>query len=162
MKKILCFLLIGALLFAAGCSRSQAEPQGTPFYYCTAEADYSSGSTAISREYRQDVPTHSLMGALELYLAGPQSSDLVAPFPEGMVILSAVLEGDTVLLTVSMELTALTGLDLTMACGCLTLTSLALTGARQVQISPIYGLLDGQRTITMDRNTLLLTDSSKG
>lgn len=161
MKRILCFLLMFALLFSAGCSRRQSKPEGTPFYYCVAEPAYGNGSTSISREYRSDVPEDSLMAAFELYLAGPESAEMISPFPEGMKILSAVQEGDTVLLTVSMELTALTGLDLTMACGCLTMTSLALTDAKQVQISPIYGLLDGQRTITMNEDTLLLLDHSK-
>ncbi len=161
MKKILCFLLILAALFSAGCSSQQPQPTGTPFYYCAATPDYSSGSTAIIQEYRDDVPSDSLMAALELYLAGPQSGDLLSPFPDGMQILSATQEGNTVYLTVSMELTTLTGLELTIACGCLTMTSLALTDAQQVQISPIYGLLDGQRTIIMNKNTILLTDSSK-
>ena len=162
MNRSLCCFLIIATLFLTACSNQQSQPIGTPFYYCAVQADYSSGSTAILEEYRQDVPSDSLIAALELYVNGPQSPDLASPFPDGMQVISATQEGDTVYLTVSMELTTLTGLDLTMACGCLTMTSLALTDAQQVQISPIYGLLDGQHTITMNKNTLLLHDDSKG
>lgn len=159
MKNVLCFFLILALLFAAGCSNGE-KPEGTPFYYCVVNPSYSQGSTAINEEYRSEVPRDSLMATLEVYLRGPESSDLVSPFPDGLQVLSVSQEGDILLLTVSMELTTLSGLDLTMACGCLTLTCLALTDAEQVQISSIYGLLDGQRTITMDENTLLLLDAA--
>lgn len=160
MKKSLCYIIVLMLLLAAGCS-SQGEPDGTPFYYCVTNPSYKQDSTAIDKEYRDEIPTDSLTAALEVYLAGPESSNLVSPFPEGLKVLSANQEGSILYLTVSMEMTALSGLNLTMACGCLTLTCLALTDAEQVQISSIYGLLDGQRTIIMDENTLLLLDNSQ-
>ena len=69
-------------------------------------------------------------------------------------------ENGTVYVTLSPEITLLTGVDLTMACGCLTLTILSLTEAQQVQIRSVSGLLDGQRSITMDKNTLLLLDGA--
>ncbi len=159
MKQILCFAVILALLLASGC-KSKDDPSGTPFYYCVSSPSYGQGSTAITQEYRDGIPS-DLMEALQVYLEGPESADLVSPFPADLTIVSAIQEGAIVYLTVSMEMTALRGLDLTMACGCLTLTTLALTDAEQVQISSIYGLLDGQRTIIMDKNTLLLYDNSQ-
>ena len=159
MKQFLCVAIILALLVAPGCSKN--EPNGTPFYYCVANASYTPGSTVIDKEYRDNIPADSLMDTLEHYLQGPTSSNLVSPFPEGMTVVSANQDGDALYLTVSMELTALKGLDLTLACGCLTLTCLEITDAQQVHISSIYGLLDGQRTIIMDKNTLLLLDNSQ-
>lgn len=161
MKKNLSLILVFALVLLAGCRQEEPKPQGIPFYYCAAQPAYSIGDTVITAEYRSIVPTDSLQQVLEIYLMGPRSEGLVSPFPEGLQILSVNQEDKTVQLVVSLELAALTGLDLTMACGCLSLTCLALTDAEQVQISPIYGLLDGQRTITMDKNTLLLLDSSR-
>ena len=161
MKRIICFILVLTLLFVGGCSKKSKQNQGTPFYYCAASPSYSTNSCVILEEYRNDIPEVSLLEILECYLAGPQSSDLTTPFPKGLVILSAEQDGDLLQLVVSMEMTGLSGLELTLACGCLTLTCLALTDAQQVQITPIYGLLDGQRSITMDKNILLLFDNSK-
>lgn len=153
-------LMIVLLVCIAGCRQESPESQGTAFYYCVAKPDYSTGSTAISEEYRSGVPEDSLLQALELYLAGPLSSGLQSPFPENLKLVDVYQEGSTVFLTFSRELAALTGLDLTVACGCLTLTTLALTDAQQVEIRTAAGLLDGQRAITMDKNTLLLVDSA--
>ena len=161
MKKILSlFLVIVLLISLVGCSREAPEPEGIPFYYCAAETSYSDGDSVITAEYRSSLQGDTLQETLENYLAGPLSRELRSPFPEGMRILAAWQDGSTVYVTVSRELTGLTGLELTIACGCLTLTCLALTDGTQVEISPIEGLLDGQRTITMDENTLLLLDTA--
>lgn len=161
MKQFLSFILTLGLLFSmAACHQDAAEPQGAALYYRLAESDYSTGSAALSAEYRTDVPRDSLTQALKMYLNGPKSSDLQSPFPEGMKLIGAYQEGSTVYLTLSRELSDMTGLELTIACGCLTLTTLALTDAEQVQIQAVSGLLDGQGAITMDKNTLLLLDTA--
>lgn len=160
MKRFLSLTLALGLLCLAGCRQEAPESQGTAFYYCVAQREYTTGSTALSAEYRSGVPRDALTEALDLYLAGPVSSELRSPFPEGLKMVGAYQEGSTVYLTLSPELTDLTGLELTLACGCLTLTTLALTGAEQVQIRAVSGLLDGQRAITMDKNTLLLLDTA--
>ena len=161
MKRFLsAALILGFLLSMSACYREDTQPQGIPFYYCVTQPDYTTGSTVLSAEHRSDVPENSLLQALELYLAGPKSAELQSPFPQNLKLVNAYQEGSTVYLTLSPELAALDGLDLTMACGCLTLTTLALSGAQQVEICAVSGLLDGQRTITMDKNTLLLLDAA--
>ena len=161
MKRFLSTILIlSFLLCTTSCYQEETEPKGIAFYYCVSQRDYTSGSTVLSAEHRADVPEDSLPQALELYLSGPLSPDLLSPFPQNLKILGAYQEGKTVYLTLSTELAGLSGIDLTIACGCLTLTTLAIANAEQVEIRTVSGLLDGQRTIIMDKNTLLLLDTT--
>ncbi len=162
MKQILSFTLAFLLLVSmAGCREDVREPQGTPFYYCLAQLDYTSETSAISAEYRTALPKDSLEEILAVYLTGPLSEDLLSPFPADLKLVGSSQEGDTVYLTFSPELCDLSGLDLTIACSCLTLTTLALTDAQQVEIRTVTGLLDGQRAIIMDKNTILLQDTAR-
>ena len=54
----------------------------------------------------------------------------------------------------------LTGLDLTIACACLTATVCDMTGVQMVTIKAETQLLDGNKSITMQRDHLLLLDSN--
>jgi germination protein M len=161
MKKFLCLILLfSMLLWVAGCSEDAPEPEGVPFYYCILQPDYAPENAILSPEYRKEIAVGSLEEQLALYLQGPISAELRSPFPEGSRLVGISQENGTVYVTLSPEITLLTGVDLTMACGCLTLTILSLTEAQQVQIRSVSGLLDGQRSITMDKNTLLLLDGA--
>lgn len=161
MKRFLSLLLCCSLLFcAAGCRQQADEIDGTPFYYCAKTASYSADGMALDAEYRMDVPVDSLTSALDLYLQGPLSQELLSPFPQGIRLVGLYQNGSTVFLTFSRELATLSGLDLTMACSCITLTALALTDAQEVEIRVVSGLLNGQRSIVMNKNTILLQDTA--
>lgn len=160
MKRIVSVaLILACLLSITACNQEEAQPKGIAFYYCVTQDNYAIGSSVLSPEYRTDVAEDSLTQALERYLSGPISADLRSPFPQNLKLVGSYQQGSTVYLTLSAELADLSDLDLTIACGCLTLTTLALTDAQQVQIRTVAGLLDGQRAITMDKNTLLLLDT---
>lgn len=157
MKRMILFGLSLALLVSClGCNRPQTQEEGVKFYYCVADPVCSEENGVIASEPRGGIEDRTLLFILEFYLAGPQSADLRSPFPEGLQVISAQLQDQTLCLTVSGELCALSGLELTLACGCLTLTCLDLTEATRVQITSEFGLLDGQESITMDKNALLL------
>lgn len=160
MKRLISWMLILVFLFGLiGCGEQTQEPQGIAFYYCLAEPDYNAGNAALTAEYRTGVAQEELSQALELYLKGPLSSEFQSPFPQDLRLVVVYQDNSTVYLTFSGELATLTGLDLTIACSCLTLTTLAITGAEQVEIRTVAGLLDGQRAIRMNKNTLLLLDT---
>ena len=53
---------------------------------------------------------------------------------------------------------ALTGMDLTLACACLTLTACELTGAKGITVSTETTLLDGNRSVSMTVEEVLLLD----
>ena len=163
MKRLMGFLL--CLLLVLGCTGCKDAPEGNPplnFYYRTASLSFSAGSTSIKKEAR-DVPEQdSWAQVLNIYLAGPEDSSLRSPFPANLQTVKTTMENKTVYITVTRELAALTGLDLTLACSCLALTCLELTGAQTVVISAEGELLFGQKSITMTKDTLLISNTAGG
>lgn len=159
MKKQLLVLLC-ILHLLSGCSQAAPYEKPVEFYYCAGSYSYETGTSAIVSETREGADMHSLEETLRAYLAGPESGELVSPFPAGLKLVAIRQEGGTVFITLSKELSQLTNLSLSMACGCITMTCLGLTDAEQVTIEAEDSLLNGQKSITMDRNSLLLADRS--
>ncbi len=157
MKKVLALaLLLLLILSIVGCNLQSNQEQQIRFYYCSSDPAYAEENGVISPELRSGIHQEPLNKIINFYLAGPKSEDLHSPFPEGLRILEADQNGSTMYLTVSNQLCDLTGMDLTLACACLTLTFMDLRQVQQVVITPEDGLLDGQRSITMDKNALLM------
>lgn len=163
MKRIICLVLCLILLsVCCGCKKEAAQNEDAiAFYYPQTQLSYHDGSAAITAESRQLEHWDSWAKVLDIYLAGPEASGFYSPFPAGLQIVKTVMENGTVYVTVSQELTTLTGLRLTIACSCLAMTCLELTGAEAVVISATDGLLDGQKSITMNKNNLLLLDTAQ-
>ena len=160
MKRCLALLLLMLSLFqCCGCQKETPAPQGTAFYYCAANISFDMTSTTILAEYRQTPSQDTLQQMLTKYFAGPASAQLRSPFPVGLKLVEVRQDGQTVHITVSDALATLSGLELTLACACITLTCLDFTGADQVMIYAQDALLDGQKTITMDRDTICLLDT---
>lgn len=160
MKKILAFFL--ACLMAAslfGCRKTEPEAQGPAFYYCAADITYGMDSQAIQSEQRADAEGRNLEETLTLYLAGPASDTLRSPFPAGLQVVEVHSDASSLYITLNDVMATLSGLELTVACSCLCLTGLGLSGAEKVVISAQDALLDGQRSITMDADSLLLLDT---
>ena len=160
MKRFVILLLLAVNIFyLSGCQKEAPTPQGSAFYYCATDISFGMDNTTILAEYRQSPAQDTLQQMLTKYFAGPSSADLRSPFPVGLKLVAVEQDGQTVYITVSDALASLSGLDLTLACACITLTCLDFTGADQVMIYAQDALLDGQKTITMDRKTLLLLDT---
>ena len=160
MKKwIAALLTMISLLSLAACQKETPPPQGPAFYYCANEVQYSMDSVTIQAEYRQNAAADNLQQMLVKYFAGPSSEELRSPFPSDMKLVEVSQDGDTIYVTVSDALSTISGLELTLACGCITMTCMDFTGAEKVVISVRDGLLGGQKSITMDANTLLLLDT---
>ena len=160
MKKWILVLLTALFLFhLAGCQKEAPAPVGPAFYYRAADISYSMESTVVRAEYRENAAYDTLQQMLVKYFAGPESTDLRTPFPVGMKLIEVSLADNTVYITVSDALSSLSGLELTLACSCISLTCLDFTGAELVVISAQDSLLDGQKYVTMDKNTLLLLDT---
>ena len=160
-KHIACFLAAFLLLSLCGCQEKSACISPVNFYYQAAEFSYDAAGTAISPEVREGKDHTSLDDALREYLQGPESASLKSPFPGGLQLLAAEIDGVTLHLTLSDQLSQLSGLALTMACSCLALTALELAQAEQVTIQAESKLLDGEKIITMDRDSLALVDSAQ-
>lgn len=163
MKRMLAFLLLPALILSLlGCAgKSQKISDPVSFYYCRSELTYGAANSVILAEtvdaagHRED-PRY----LISQYLAGPGSDTLTRTFPEGTTLMSLTTANGTADLILSDTFAGLSGMDLTIACACLTLTVLDLTGVSAVRIRTVSELLDGAEEIIMDRNCLLLLDDA--
>ena len=163
MKRYTALLLILALfLCLTACAREDntiREP--VSFYYRRAELTYGSSDSVILSE-SSDAAGHTddLIWLLGEYLKGPQSENLLQTFPSGTTLVSLTVEEGTATIVLSVQFGRLTGMDLTVACACLTKTVLGLTDAETVVIQAVNTDLDGAQQIVMDESSLLMLDES--
>lgn len=162
MKRILPLLLIASfLLCLCGCTQQQPEPKdGSRFYYPRVSPTFGSADSVITYEVRDpDIPKNDYVNQLTLYFLGPQSEELKNVFPSGVSAVSVNVGQNMVFVVLSDLFAQLSGLELTLACACLTLTLSGLTGVETVQIKAQTLALDGNNVITMNASELLLLDS---
>ena len=143
MKRLLAILL--SLLWLTGCGAAQPGTEGTPvvFYYETRGVEPLTADTAVSSETR-NLSALSLQELLDIYLNGPQSEELVSPFPSGTKVLDIIPGEDDLTLVMSGEYFTLVGVELSVANCCLASTICAYMGLDSVM------LVDEMETIHMD------------
>lgn len=155
MKRMLCFALC-MLLFFCGCSPAEKHPEDSvAFYY--PRTDFFSGKDdqVLAPEYRAiHSATEKLSSVLSIYLAGPHSEELQAPFPVSVTLISAVQEGNSIHLILSEIPESTSEAAFALGCACLTMTCLNLIEAESVTIT------SGDHTITLSRSELTLFDSN--
>ena len=163
MKQLTAAILLTLLLFALlGCSSQDSEYiEPVNFYYCNdldSKEDFENIFVAEVREgvgYVENKPA-----LLSLYLSGPQNGRLISPFPAGTALISVQKTGDMLQIVFSDHLAQLTGLDLTIAATCISLTVFELYPCAQVEISCEGALLDEQVSLTMFAEDLVLVDEA--
>ena len=161
MKKLLCILLVLCMLPLFGCAQPE-DPIENPvfFYYRQKNLTYDNETSVIAKELRDaGARLDDFSYLLEQYLQGPESETLLRTFPRGSRVSFRVQE-DTAVIVVNRNFATLTGIDLTLACACLTLTVCELTGTEHALIQGQDMLLDGNQSISMSRSSILLLDSS--
>jgi hypothetical protein len=163
MKKCFILLLILCLLLA-GCARQQTSLITTlKFYYPLQVADYTLGASYIQPELREGAGVDkSLKNMLNLYLKGPKDQiTFQMPFRYNTQVVS-ISRGSTMLdITLNRGFANYTGLDLTIACACITMTCIELTDVTVVRIRAENTTLDGAEFIEMSAESLLLVDFGK-
>lgn len=161
MKHIRIIAALLLLCTLCGCSGPFLKSDATEFYYLRGEISYA-GSTGVIASETQDIPdtNEPIIQILKDYLAGPDDNDLISPFPEGIEIINVTLAEGSLLLEFNDRLSELSGMDLTLACACITKTCLGLTDATSVTIRAEGAALDGAAQITMTADSLVLLDSS--
>ena len=97
---------------------------------------------------------------LQTYFATPDTEIYHSPFPANTKLIGWAANGDTLIITLSDEVSLLTGIDLSLACASLTMTCLELWEYEAVQIKAETLLLDGKSSITMNTDDLLLMDDT--
>ncbi len=159
MRRIVCIVLVFLLLLPlAACARKNTDIQDpVNFYY--RKKDPAHSDAAISKElgeaqgHQEDYPY--LIGQ---YLKGPNDEVLQRTFPSGISVVDLKIDGTSATLVLSDFFSTLSGLDLTLACACLTLTVCELIGTEQLSVRTQSTLLDGSKTVTMAVKDIVLLD----
>ena len=163
MKRTVCFLLLISLALCLCACVKQDEQLHDPvrFYYPRVKPTYGKSDSVIAWEDREaEGFTENYLYLLRQYLKGPESDALARTFPRSVVMKDIKISGSTAYVLLNEHAASLTGLDLTMACACLTATVTELTGVQRVTVRAEGALLDGNSSITMDRDHILLLDES--
>ncbi len=162
MKRMIAILLsISMILPLLGCTQEEEIQKPVTFYYRRADIAYGGSDGVVATEQRESLGHEDdIPYLMSMYLAGPQSYKLLQTFPPDLFIVSIHYVDDFAKIVFSFHLSELSGIDLTVACACITMTMIELTGVESVQISAASALLDDYQTITMDKDCLLLLDSS--
>lgn len=123
--KLIAALLVLVLLTGCAAAIESRTQSINPidFYYCRSEPLYGSETGAIDFETaelgRKDVTVEQIM---QRYLSGPESEQLRSPFPQGLVCTRTELDGTTLSVYLSSEYSALSGVELSLASACLSMT----------------------------------------
>ena len=130
LAALLCALTV---LNACGCAMAAAqqaiaEEDTYELYFQVRDLDAAGGGDAIAAEHcairrRDGRPTAELAAAMvELLLDGPADETLKSPFPAGTGLLGVEVSGGRAVVDLSMAYSTLSGVGLTMADYCITMT----------------------------------------
>ena len=161
MKKILCVFLCFLLLFGIAACKPDKESIQAPvtFYYRQVSDKLAAEQGVIVSEEREAVGhVDDLAWLLQEYFRGAQSQDLIAPFPRSVQLLHWSVDKNVLNITLSQSFAQLRGIDLTVACACITLTFLELSGAEAVSIRAENATLGGQDSLLLRREDFHLFD----
>ncbi len=153
MKKLLSLLLAFSFLLS-GCGFWGSIKEPVTFYYLCRQYPQDLCCVIVPEEREASGHAADLSYLLALYQMGPVDENARTPLPSGIRIQSQRQETG-ILLELSESAQNLTELDFSLACACLTLTTLDITGADTVTI------ICGDRTKIMDRSSLTLYDATE-
>lgn len=152
MKKRAVAALLAALLTLAACVQEEPEEGGVRVWFPTDQKRDTRAQAVSNQAFDPDrtATVDALMAAL---LEGPAEDGLSDPFPAGTRLLGWELDGDLLLLDLSAPYGELTGVGLTLADCCITLTLCQLEGVDRVCIT-----VDGAEVAGRERQILTPED----
>lgn len=161
MKRILSLVLCIVLCVgSAACGRDNTRSYAN-FYYYRLDAAYGVDDGVLESEIRElEAVQDDLTPALERYLLGPETDGLKSLIPAGTRLLAWDLSDNVLQLHFDETFAALTGIELTVAAGCLARTFLEMTGAETLLITADGALLDGNAAISLSLSELALYDDT--
>ena len=163
MKRwIAAILIVAAVICAAGCvSTARHAPEGVALavYYAADPKETPGGdiltAAQVSWAEQADRPAQmQARKAMELLLGQCEEAGFSSPLPEGTRLLSCTVDGSTAVVDLSAEYGQLTGMKLTIADYCVTLTLTQIEPVRMVRI-----LVNGQELSRGHGSTLLAGDA---
>lgn len=137
MKHRKSILLLAALLALSACQSQEPQDALRLWFPSNPDAsDHTAQAVTFELSLESETNTSEAIEVLiEALFSGPKSENLVNPFPEGTKLLSWRLHDNQLDLELSEEYGSLTGVDLTLADYCLTLTLCQLDGIDRVSLS---------------------------
>lgn len=132
----LAALLAALLLGLSGCGETQVA-EGVRLWFPVVQSGSQPPAAALSWElYETNTQTTDVTTVMRVLLNGPTGEGLEDPFPADTRLLGYTLSADGLLqLDLSAPYGDLTGIDLTLADYCITLTMCQLEGVEQVSIT---------------------------
>ena len=161
MKRLICLILWLTLAFSlSACNPGSLKEPGTFYYRRTVTAFQGSDGVIAPEERELAGISGDLTAILDLYCSGPVSPDLENLLPPDARVLSHTLKDGELTLHFAESLANLTGIDLTLAAGCLARTFLTLTNADTLVLTAGGALLNGQTAMHVTMADLEIRDSS--
>lgn len=157
MRKRLSWLTVIGLLLLCACGTSAEEPQKSgdreeySLYFAARDDKLDSAVGSETCELPEMGDTVEEMVAL--LFAGPTSQDLVSPFPEGVALKNWSLEDGILKLNLSEQYNSLSGIGLTIADYCITLTMCQLP-----KINTVIIAVEGELISFRDHQALRASD----
>ena len=156
MKRLLSILLTGILMLSlVGCGQEAQDPK-VSFYYPRAEFNYGASDGVMVPE-THEVPGHidDLRYLLALYLLGPSDQELRPAFPTDTILVDVIQDEREITVILSSNVTALEGIDLTLACACFAETCFAISDVRQVHIESLASVSGKYVDTIITRDSIL-------
>lgn len=160
MKRFIITFLVLVLLCLCGCTnQSETILKPVNFYYHNNLSSDENFDQIIVAEIREGAQ-HSNEELIAQYLRGPNSDELENPFPKDISLVSITVDAKRVIITVSPSFSQLSGIDMTLACGCLGTTIFDLYDCQTVEIISEGLFVNGKSAIVLQREDLVFFDSS--
>jgi len=158
--KIISLLIL--LLFLSGCTSEYAMIDvPVKFYYVYNQVEFGTESGVIKETVREAKGHRDDYAYLiNQYLNGPITYDCISPFPAGTTLKELNWDQNRVQIVLSPEITTISGMDLIIACACLTRTTADIFGVNTVQIRASSGLLNGEEMLTFQTESFRYLDQA--
>lgn len=143
MKKgLITLLLVAQLISLLGCGARQtaSDELAVRFFYEVRDADVLQPESVVAAETRT-VTGNVLRELLEWYLAGPESEELISPFPAGTQVLDVISNESGLTLIMSGEFFTLMGVEMSVASCCLASTVCECAEVPKVVLSDELGTI---------------------
>ena len=167
MKRFTAMLLLLCVLFSlSACAKQEELTAPVSFYYLRApllngQISHGAVDSVIAAEIRESAGyEENFIHLLEIYLLGALDAQFRSPYPLGTFLVDFRLEDGNARVELTDDFAKLTGMDLSLACGCLTMTVLELTDAKSITIRAEGALMDGKDTLTFTRSSFVLFDDT--